>query len=144
VLFAPWFIALQGAPVIALAASLLVYGRRRRLASDPERTRERATQAVLREQLKMMEIAFAANNAPVFFTAARQAVQERLAQRWQLPVTQVTAAEINRRLNGQGDDLRKLFSAGDAVVYSGQRVSPEDLKRWNDLVVQQLRKLEDT
>jgi hypothetical protein len=143
VLFVQWFIALQGVPVMALAAVFLVQRRRQRLAHDPQRTRNRAVQAAVREQLLAMEQALAANSAPVFFTAARQAVQEQLALRWQLSAAQITTAEINRRLNGDGNDLRTLFAAADAVIYSGQRVSPEDLKRWKDLVIQQLRKLEE-
>jgi hypothetical protein len=144
VLFAPWFIALQGLPVTALAAAFLVQRRRQRLAHDPQRIRNRVVQAAVREQLLTMEQAFAANNASVFFTAARQAIQEQLALRWRLSATQITPAEINRRLNGDGNELRTLFAVSDAVVYSGQRVSPGDLKHWNDLVIQQLRKLEDT
>jgi hypothetical protein len=90
-----------------------------------------------------MDAALAANCAPAFFRAARHAVQERLAQRWKLPVSQVTVTEINRRLNSNGDDLRALFAFADGVVYSGQRVLPEDLKRWKDTVIQHLKKLED-
>ena len=143
VLFAPWFIALQGLPAMALVIVLVVHCRRQRHAQDLNHTGEHAAEAAIREQLAAMDAALAANCAPAFFRAARHAVQERLAQRWKLPVSQVTVTEINRRLNGNGDDLRALFAFADGVVYSGQRVLPEDLKRWRDTVIQHLKKLED-
>jgi hypothetical protein len=91
-----------------------------------------------------MEQALVANSAPAFFTAARQAVQAELARRWQLSASQVTAAEINRRLNGDASDLRTLFAVADDVVYSGQRVPPAELQRWKDTVMHQLKQLEET
>jgi hypothetical protein len=144
VLFAPWFITVQGVPVMALIAGLFVQRRRQRLAQDSERTRNRATQTAVREQLEAMEQALVANSAPAFFTAARQAVQAELARRWQLSASQVTAAEINRRLNGDASDLRTLFAVADDVVYSGQRVPPAELQRWKDTVMHQLKQLEET
>jgi hypothetical protein len=143
VLFAPWFIALQGLPAMALVIVLVVHCRRQRHEHDLNHASERAAEAAIREQLAAMDAALAANCAAAFFRAARHAVQERLAQRWKLPVSQVTVTEINRRLNGNGDDLRALFAFADGVVYSGQRVLPEDLKRWKDTVIQHLKKLED-
>jgi len=143
VLFAPWFIALQGLPAMALVIVLVVHCRKQRHAHDLHHAAERAAEAAIREQLAAMDAALAANCAPAFFRAARHAVQELLAQRWKLPVSQVTVTEINRRLNGDGDDLRALFAFADGVVYSGRRVLPEDLKRWKDTVIQHLKKLED-
>jgi hypothetical protein len=142
VLFAPWFIAVQGVPVMALFAGLFIQHRRQQIAQDSERTRYRAMQAAVREQLEAMEQALAANSAPAFFTAARQAVQAELARRWQLPTAQVTAAEINQRLNGNADDLRTLFTMADDVMYSGRYVPPAELQRWNDAVMHQLKQLE--
>jgi hypothetical protein len=144
VLFAPWFVAAQGVPVMALIAGLLIHRRRERQAHDPQYARAHAAQAAVRAQLAAMDQALAANRAPEFFSAARQAVQERLAQRWQLPASEVTPAEINRRWNGDAGDLRNLFAAADAVVYSGQRVPPAELQRWKKTVIHQLEKLEES
>jgi hypothetical protein len=143
VLFQPWFIAVQGVPVLALIIGFAAQRRRERLAHDPQQARNRAAQSHVREQLAAMDQALATNSAPAFFTAARQAVQEKLAQRWQLPSSQVTLAEINRRLNGDGEDLRTLFKVTDDVVYSGQRVPPAELGRWKDVVLNQLKRLEE-
>jgi hypothetical protein len=90
-----------------------------------------------------MEQALAANSAPAFFTAARQAMQTALAHRWQLSASQVTAAEINQRLNGDAGDLRTLFAVADDVVYSGQHVPPAELQHWKDTVIHQLKQLEE-
>jgi hypothetical protein len=143
VLFAPWFVAAQGVPVMALITGLFVQRRRQRLAQDSERTRNRAAQAAVREHLEAMEQALAANSAPAFFTAARQAVQAELARRWQLSTSQVTAAEINLRMNGDAGDLGTLFAVADDVVYSGQHVPPAELQRWKDTVIHQLKQLEE-
>lgn len=143
VLFTPSFIAAQGVPVVALLAGRLLLRRRERLAHDPQTGRNRASQMAVRAQLVSMERALAANSAPAFFTAARQALQEKLAQRWQLPSSQVTPAELNRRLNGDASDLRTLFAVADDVVYSGRRVPPAELQHWKDVVIQQLKELEE-
>ncbi len=142
VLFKPWFVAVQGVPWTALVAGLFIQRRRQRLAQDLVRTRNRAAQAVVREQLAAMDQALATNSAPEFFTAARQAVQVELARRWQLSVSQVTAAEINRRLNGDAGDLRTLFTVADDVVYSGRSLSPAELQQWKETVTQQLKQWE--
>jgi len=143
VLFAPWFVAAQGVPVMALIAGLFIQRRRQRLAQDSERTHNRAAQATVREQIEAMEQALAANSAPAFFTAARQAMQTALACRWQLSASQVTAAEINLRLNGDAGDLRTLFAVADDVVYSGQHVPSAELQHWKDTVIHQLKQLEE-
>jgi hypothetical protein len=142
-IFVPWFIAMQAAAVMALIADLLLHRRQKRLAQDPERARDRATKAALREQLAAMDEALAANSAPAFFSAARHAVQEQLGTRWQLPASQVTSAEINRRLNGEGADLRNLFAVADDIVYSGRRIPAAELQHWKDTVMHQLRNLEE-
>jgi hypothetical protein len=143
VLFAPWFMAAQGVPVLALFAGLLLHRRRQRLAHDPELARHRAAQAAIREQLAAMDQALAANSAPAFFTAARQVVQEKLARCWHLSASEVTAAEINQRLNGNAGDLRTLFTVADDVVYSGRRLPSAELRHWKDTVLQQLKQLEE-
>ena len=130
---------------MVLIAGLFVQRRRQRVALDPERTRNRATQVVVREQVEAMEQALAENSAPAFFTAARQAVQAELAKRWQLAASQVTFGEINRRLNGNNGDateLRRLFAVADDVLYSGRRLPPAELQFWKDTVVHQLKQLE--
>jgi hypothetical protein len=142
IVFAPWFITMQSVPVMALVGGLFVRRRRQQRANDPERTRNRAAHAAVREQLLMMEQAVASNNPPAFFTAARQAVQEELASRWQLTAGQVTSAEIELRLNGDGSNLRDLFTVADDVVYSGRRVPLAELQGWNDTVIHQLKILE--
>ncbi len=129
---------------MALIAGLLVYRRRQQLVNDPRWIRDRAAQAAIQKQLMTMERALAANSAPAFFTAARQAVQEQLARRWQLSATQVTSAEINQRLNGDAKDLRNLFAVADDVVYSGRSVPPAELHRWKETVIRQIESLEKT
>jgi hypothetical protein len=70
-------------------------------------------------------------------------VQTELARRWQLSASEVTAAELNRRPNGDAGGLRTLFAVADDVIYSGQRVPPAELLRWKDTVMNQLQQLEE-
>jgi hypothetical protein len=90
-----------------------------------------------------MKQALASNSAPAFFAAARQAVQQQLALCWNLSTSQVTSAEIDHRLNGDGKDLRNLFAFADDVVYSGRPVAAAELQRWNEVVMGQLERLEE-
>jgi hypothetical protein len=143
VIFSSGFIALQGLPLTALAGALFVYRRRKRLSHDPARIRSRDAHTAVRAQLQNMDQALATQDAPAFFTAARQAVQERLAGQWGLPASRVTASEIGSRLNGTAGGLRDLFSIADDVVYSGQRIPVAVLQRWRDTVIQQLKDLEE-
>lgn len=144
VLFQPWFVAAQGVPVMALIAGLYVQRRRQRRAQDAEWTRNRAAQACVWEQLEAMEQALAANSAPAFFTAARQAVQAEFARRLRLSPSQVTAAQICQRWNGAAGDWRSLFAVADDVNYSGRSVPLEDLQRWNETVRHHLKTLEES
>jgi hypothetical protein len=141
-IFAPWFIVMPGVPVSLLIIGLVVHHRRKRLALDPERARSRTAKAALQEKLAAMDQAVAANSAPAFFTAARHAVQEQMAWRWHLSASQVTTAEIDRRLNGQGSGLRDLFAVADDIVYSGRKVPQSELLRWKETVMHQLKNLE--
>jgi hypothetical protein len=142
VVFAPWFIASQGGMVLTLTCAVLLHRRRQRLAIDADRVRSRAADAAVRKQRATMERALAADSAPAFFTAARQAVQEELGRQWHLPASEVTSAEIDHRLNGTGAALRDLFDIADGVVYSGRPMPAAELKRWGQTVVQQLKELE--
>lgn len=128
---------------MALAAIFYFQKRRQQMAQDPRRQLDLAAHAALRAQLAAMEQALANNSAPAFFTAARQAVRTELARHWRLSPGQVNAAEITRRLNGDAAELRNLFAIADAVVYSGEAVPPAVLQRWKNIVMHQLKKLEE-
>ncbi len=137
----PWFIAVNAATLIALATGAFVRVLRARRANNPERLRREAAQKAVKESLTEMDTAIKANDAPRFFGAARHALQERLATRWNLPLSRVTISEIHTRMNGDGEAVSALFQTADEVVYSGRRFSTPDLQQWRDLVTKQLQQL---
>jgi hypothetical protein len=82
-----------------------------------------------RPLLAQMEAAARAGNPAVFFNAARAALQQSLAARWQLAPDEVTAAEVQARLSGD-DDIQQVFALADESKYSGRALNSTDFARW--------------
>jgi hypothetical protein len=87
--------------------------------------------------LAQMEAAARAGNPAVFFIAARAALQQSLAARWQLAPDEVTAAEVQARLSGD-DDIQQVFALADESKYSGRDLNSTDFARWMRAVRQRL------
>ena len=138
---APWFIVLNALMIGALIAGAIVRFLRQRRLNDPERLKREAAEKSVNESLATMDTALKAQDAPRFFTAARRALQERLAAKWRLPASRVTIHEIRSRLNGSGEQIRSVFQAADELAYSGRRFTAPDLQQWRNLVKIQLQEL---
>jgi len=135
---APWFLIGNALMAAATVSCLLVRRWRQRLANDPERRRVAAAAAAVREAVFAMDEAIKNRNGAGFFRAARQAVTERLAERWSVPSSRVTPAEIQARLNARGKEICALFERGDEVAYSHEAVTAGELTQWRASVAQQL------
>jgi predicted membrane-bound mannosyltransferase len=125
----------------ATAIGLLVRRWRQRRANDPERVRAAAASAAVREAVSAMDEAIKNRNSVGFFHAAQQAVVERLAERWSVPASRVTPAEIQARLNGSGENICALFKRGEEVAYSHEEVTAGELAQWRANIAQQLAHL---
>jgi hypothetical protein len=134
----PWFIAINALMFAVLAFGTLFRWLRHRRANDPQRLQRDATEKSVRECLAKMDTALRAQDAPRFFTAARQALQEKLAAKWELPMSRVTIPEIRARLNGNGEEIRSVFQTADEIAYSGRKFTVLDLRQWRAVVQQQL------
>src|SRR5262249_5605505 len=134
----PWFIAVNALMLAVLALGTLFRWLLHRLANDPQRLQREATEKSVRESLAKMDAALKAQDAPRFFTAARQALQEKLAAKWELPTSRVTIPEIRARLNGNGEEIRSVFQTADEIAYSGRQFTVPDLQQWRAVVQQQL------
>jgi hypothetical protein len=141
VVLAPWFLIANALMVIATTIGLLARRWRERRASDPQRVRADAARAAIREAVSAMDEAIKNNNGAGFFQSARQAVKERLAERWSLPLSRVTSAEIQARLNDRGEKICALFKRGDEVAYSHEKVTVSELTQWRADIAQQLAHL---
>jgi len=134
----PWFLTLNAMMIIAIVFGAAFRWLRRRRANDPHRLQREATDKSVRESLATMDAALKTQDAPRFFTAARHALQERLAAKWELPASRVTIPEIRARLNGNGEDIRAVFQTADEIAYSGRQFTVPDLQRWRAVIQQQL------
>jgi BatD DUF11 like domain len=134
----PWFIAVNALMLVMLAFATLFRWLRRRRANDPQRLQREATEKSVRESLAKMDAALKAQDVPRFFTAARHALQEKLAAKWELPASRVTIPEIRARLNGNGEAIRSVFQTADEVAYSGRQFTMPDLQQWRAVIQQQL------
>ena len=141
VVLAPWFLISNALMAAATAIGLLIRCWRQRRANDPERVRAAAASAAVREAVFKMDEAIKNRDGVGFFHAARQAVTERLAERWSVPASRVTPAEIQARLNGNGEKICDLFKRGDEVAYSHEEVTASELVQWRANIAQQLAHL---
>ena len=134
----PWFITLNAVMIAAIVLGAAFRWLRHRRANDPHRLQREATEKLVRESLAKMDSALKAQDATRFFNAARQALQERLAAKWELPTSRVTIPEIRARLNGNGKEIRSVFQTADEIAYSGRQFTVPDLQQWRAVVQQQL------
>ena len=134
----PWFITLNAVMIAAIVLGAAFRWLRHRRANDPHRLQREATEKLVRESLAKMDSALKAQDATRFFHAARQALQERLAAKWELPTSRVTIPEIRARLNGNGEEIRSVFQTADEIAYSGRQFTVPDLQQWRAVVQQQL------
>ncbi|HXI71870.1 MAG TPA: BatD family protein [Verrucomicrobiae bacterium] len=138
----PWIVAVALSPSILALIAYLILRRRQKLARNPKRVCLANSRRVLRTQLESMERAAAAGDTGSFFAAACGAFQNLLGLRWSLPPRTITLAEINARLNGEADGLRTIFSLADEAVYTGRAFAPDELRHFQMLVNDELKKLE--
>lgn len=138
---APWYLALNGAMLVLIAVGVAFRAIRDRRVGDPERRRRESAERVVRESIDSMDAAILDKDAPRFFEAARRALQERLAARWQVSPSQVTIPEIHARLDGRGEEVSAVFRTADEIAYSGQRFTAPDLQKWRELIKTQLLQL---
>ncbi len=111
---------------IGLRRRALVKG----ILAPRKRNRPRAAQQVL----KRLEAAAGTGDSTLFFNAARFAVQEKLAARWQVSPSDVTTAEVQARFGGGGEDIGQLFALADEANYAGHPMTSTDFERWTQIV----------
>jgi len=122
----------------AFLATLIAWSRRsQRIASvlasrRVDREVARATEAMHRA---------AGEEDPVaFFTAARRALQTRLASSWHTRADAITAHDVAARLGSRGDTIREVFEHADGMAYGAQPTEPLDY--WDHIVQTELAHLE--
>jgi hypothetical protein len=94
----PWFLALQGVPMLAWV-SLLVWRRRTdNLANNPKLRRQRHVAQIVRGGLNELRRHAAANDSDQFFATLSHLLQEQLGERLDLPASAITEAVVEEYL----------------------------------------------
>jgi hypothetical protein len=136
-LMQPSFWMYPGALALLLA---LQFG----VALGQERWRSRGMNRRVASEQRKARAAARAGDVGGFFGAARTALQVALAEQWHVRPETITAADVERRLGGEGAEIRDLFDRADHIKYAHHDVaeSPASLERWRSVVDAQLAKLE--
>ena len=76
-----------------------------------------------------------------FFDSARHALQQRLAERWNVRPESITVAEVSARANGKAEGVRAVFEIADRLRFSGETFAETDFRRWKKQVEEELKYL---
>jgi hypothetical protein len=134
----PRVLAIPAGLLFAFSGVWFWLRRRERAAQDDSDARRRADSQTTQALLGQMEAASSTGDAPLFFNAARGALQRTLAVRWKVAPEKITLAEIDARLGG-GSDIRRVFTLADETNYSGRRLEVTDLRRWKQIVLRRIQ-----
>lgn len=137
----PWFALAQAVAPLALIAALLFLRRKNRLATDPKFARAAAAEHEIRDQLEEMDRAMRKHEPLAFFDSARHALQQRLAERWDVRPESITVAEVSARANGEAEGVRAVFEIADRLRFSGETFAETDFRRWKKQVEEELKYL---
>jgi hypothetical protein len=127
----PWFLALQGVPVLAWLMALVWRTRQDRLANNPRLRRQRQVAQVIREGLPELRQLAEANDAEAFFAATVRLLQEQIGERVDLPASAITEAVVEEHLRpvGLAEDalktLHELFQVCNQARYAPQHTSQQ-------------------
>ena len=138
----PWFFGAQGFPVGAIFLGLFFGRRQKKRLNDPGLIRKKQVKQKVSQSIKKMDRAITAHDVPEFFNACRAASQERLGGIWGQAPESITLAEIKDRLGGAGKGIATVFKNADAVAYSGQSFRQEELEKFRDLIIHELKDLD--
>jgi hypothetical protein len=127
----PWFVALQGVPVLAWLSLLVNRKQKERLANNPRLRRQRDVEKTTRNGLKELRQSANSNQSEQFFATLFHLMQEQLGERLDLPASAITEAVVEERLRPLQvpeetlDLLRELFLACNQARYSRQSTNEE-------------------
>jgi hypothetical protein len=127
----PWFLALQGLPVVTWLSLLVMRKRNEALARNPRLRRQREVARKVADGLAELRRQAAAQESDKFFATVFRLLQEQLGERLDLPASAITEAVIDERLRGRDvpettlSALHELFQVCNQARYARQRSSHE-------------------
>jgi hypothetical protein len=140
VYLSPVFLAGQALPLLALLGGL-AFLRHRRNESQPDRIRLSAVQLAIRQQVTAMDAAMRDQQAGPFFVHARNALQQRYGQQWNMRPEAITVTDLDSRLGEAGANARTIFEMADQAVYSDLHLGDADLQQWRQVVMDELAEM---
>jgi hypothetical protein len=130
-LMRPWFLALQGVPMLAWVSLLVLRRRIDNLANNPKLRRRLRVAQVTRQGLNALRHHAAANDSDQFFATLSHLLQEQLGERLDLPASAITEAVVEENLKPRGvpetilAPLRELFQTCNLARYAPIKSSQE-------------------
>ena len=127
----PWFVALQGVPLLAFVSAVVIRRRAENLANNPRLRRQREVFQTIGQGLRDLKQYAAENNSERFFETLVRLLQEQLGERLDVPATAITEAVIDERLRPLGvaesilTPLQELFQLSNLVRYAPIKSSQE-------------------
>ena len=127
----PWFLALQGVPVLTWLSLLIARKRSESLARNPRLRRQREVARKVEEGLAQLRHQAAAQESDAFFATVFRLLQEQLGERLDLPASAITEAVIEERLRNRSvpeptlATLHELFLVCNQARYAPHRTSHE-------------------
>lgn len=127
----PWFLVLQGVPLLALISAVVVRRRSETLAANPRLRRQREVAVIVEHGLKDLRKAAASNDSDTFFSILVRLLQEQLGERLNVPSTSITEAVIDEHLRPGGapepvlTPLQELFQLSNLARYAPIKTSQE-------------------
>src|SRR5262249_37890865 len=127
----PWFLALQGVPMLTWLALFVTPKRNESLARNPRLRRQREVARKIAEGLRDLRRQAGAQESDAFFATVFRLLQEQLGERLDLPASAITEAVIDERLRGRNvpeqtlAELHELFQVCNQARYAPVRSKPE-------------------
>jgi len=141
--YQPRYLGLPSLLVLAFSGAWFLARRREQAAAREEAGGDGGASARTETLLKLMAEAGTRNDAETFFRSARTALQRALATQWRVAPETITREDLDAHLGAKSVPAR-IFTLADEAAYSGVRPRQIDFKRWTQVVLQQLKRIEAT
>ena len=138
-----WFIGAALTPLVLMLAAVVLIRRHQLRSGDPALMLHAARLAAVRINLESMAAALNRGDTPAFFSAARHALQERLADLWQVPAESVDRQLVAQQLPEGGAELQAILAMAEKATYAGENLSAKALLEWQRRVLKQMDRLEE-
>jgi hypothetical protein len=120
----PWFLAMQGVPVLGLIGAAFWRRRCDTLANNPRLRRQRQVEQVIRDGFTQLRQLAAERNSDAFFAVVFRLLQEQIGERLNMPASAITEAAVDDTLpvHGLGAEgaslLHELFQQCNQARYA--------------------------